>query len=67
MLSIVSFVVCSINYYNFRSELINDKIERKKQLIKKTENYVDLDSEVLAYFTYCLGYGIWRRNFSFKW
>ena len=63
MLSIVSFVVCSINYYNFRSELINDKIERKKQLIKKTENYVDLDSEVLAYFTYCLGYGFGEEIF----
>ena len=63
ILSIASFAVCLKNYYDFRSELITDKVERKKQLIKKTKSYMDLDNEVLAYFTYSLGYGFGEEIF----
>ena len=62
-LSLLTFIIGFKNYNVFRAELINDRFDRQTKLISETEKYIDLNKDVLAYFTYSLGYGFGEEIF----
>ena len=63
VLSISIFLVTINNYLIERKIIITDKNERQKILIDEVSKYININDNVIAYYTYSLGYGIGEEIF----
>tara|TARA_B100001939_G_scaffold308138_1_gene288581 strand:- start:764 stop:2536 length:1773 start_codon:yes stop_codon:yes gene_type:complete len=63
LICIFSFLLNFINYTINKKIIVNDKLERQKLLIDEVSKYINIETDVLAYFTYSLGYGFGNEIF----
>ena len=55
---LLTLIFSLYNYHSYRSEFIEDKIEKKSILIKELSKEIELKDSIIAYDNYVLGYGL---------
>jgi len=61
--SILLFLTTSFNYIKYRTVFIADKEERRKILIQKVSEHVNIEKEIIAYYNYSLAYSFGEELF----
>ena len=63
ILSFALFIFTLNNYLIERKVIITDKNEREKILIHEVSKYLNLNNDIIAYYTYSHGYGLGEEIF----
>lgn len=63
LLCLFTFLLNFTNYTLKKKIIVTDKLERQKLLTKEVSKYININKDVLAYFTYSLGYGFGNEIF----